>query len=148
MTRFCTSCGQPLVDGMRFCTNCGAPVPPPAYNEPQPQTQPQPEPTPEPRQTYTPQPEPQPTRPMMPKPKSHLALAILTTIFCCLPLGIVSIVQAAKVDNLWNNGQYDAAINASDKAKKWAVISAVLAIAIYIIYFVLAAKGIIDLEDL
>lgn len=84
----------------------------------------------------------------MNKPKSHLALAILSTIFCCLPLGIVAIVHAAKVDNLWNNGQYDAAVDTSNKAKKWVIISAVLAIVVYIIYFVLIAKGIIDLEDL
>ena len=34
------------------------------------------------------------------QPSSHLALAILVTIFCCLPFGIVSIVKASQVSGL------------------------------------------------
>ena len=40
-----------------------------------------------------------------PKPNNHLAWAILSTIFCCLPLGIVSIVYSSKVDGLYNAGE-------------------------------------------
>lgn len=61
---------------------------------------------------------------MGPKPDSNLVWGILTTLFCCLPFGIVSIVQAAKVDGLYNSGQYQAAVEASASAKKWALIAA------------------------
>lgn len=36
--------------------------------------------------------------------KSHLAEAIITTLCCCLPFGIVSIVYAAKVSSLLQSG--------------------------------------------
>lgn len=61
-----------------------------------------------------------------PKPSSNLVWGILTTIFCCLPFGIVSIVYAAKVDGLYNGGQYAAAVEASGKARTWAIIAAVV----------------------
>ena len=63
-----------------------------------------------------------------PKPDNYLVWAILTTILCCLPAGIVSIVYAAKVDGLYNGGQYSQALEASNNAKKWAIISAVVGI--------------------
>ena len=65
-----------------------------------------------------------------------MALAILTTIFCCLPFGIVSIVFAAKVDNYWNAGDYIHAEESSRKAKKWAlaaIITGIIAGAAYLI---------------
>ena len=54
---------------------------------------------------------------------NHLVWAILVTIFCCLPFGIVSIVYAAKVNGLAASGQTGAARDASDNAKMWAWIS-------------------------
>lgn len=62
---------------------------------------------------------------MPPKPSSNLVWGILTTLLCCLPFGIVSIVQAAKVDSLYMAGRYAEAQNASDSARKWAIIAAV-----------------------
>ena len=148
--RFCTQCGAQLDGNTRFCTNCGAPAPAP---EPQPQQQYQSQQTyAQPQQTYTqPQPEPQPARqqPMMvPKPNSYLVWAILSTIFCCLPFGIVAIVQAAKVDGLWRNFQYEEAQEASDKAKKWVIIAAIVGIVSGIVYTVLVTKGVIAAGDL
>lgn len=62
-----------------------------------------------------------PTPPMPPasKPNNYLALAILSTIFCCLPFGIVSIVFASKVDSQWNTGDYNGAMESARKAKTW-----------------------------
>ena len=60
------------------------------------------------------------------KPDNNLVWAILSTILCCLPLGIVSIVYAAKVDGLYASGDYAGAKDASDKAKKFAIIGAVV----------------------
>ena len=61
----------------------------------------------------------------MQRPSSYLWLGILTTLFCCLPAGIVSIVFAAKVDGAWASGDYASAKDYSDKAKNWGIISAV-----------------------
>ena len=52
-----------------------------------------------------------------PKPDNYLVWAILTTILCCLPFGIVSIVYATKVDNLYYAGQYDEAMAKAKSAK-------------------------------
>ena len=60
------------------------------------------------------------------KPNNHLAWAILSTIFCCLPLGIVSIVYASKVDGLYNAGDYVGAYNAANKAQNYALWGTVI----------------------
>ncbi len=70
------------------------------------------------------------------KPDNNLVWAILSTILCCLPLGIVSIVYAAKVDGLYASGDYAGAKDASDKAKKFAIIGAVLGFVGCILYFI------------
>ena len=54
---------------------------------------------------------------------NHLVWAILATIFCCLPFGIVSIVYAAQVNGLVAEGKFDSARQASENAKMWAWIS-------------------------
>lgn len=58
------------------------------------------------------------------RPDNHMVWAILSTIFCCLPLGIVSIINAAKVDGLWRSGEYEAAEEAASNAKKYATWAA------------------------
>ena len=70
------------------------------------------------------------------KPDSYLVWAILSTVCCCLPFGIVSIVYAAKVDGLYRAGQYDEAQRASDDAKKWAIISVVVGSVVSVLYFI------------
>ena len=52
-----------------------------------------------------------------------MAPAILTTLFCCLPLGIVAIVFAAQVGGKLKAGDYDGARDASRKAKIWCWVS-------------------------
>lgn len=73
---------------------------------------------------------------MLPKPDNNLVMAIITTICCCLPLGIVAIVKAAKVNGLYLAGQYDLAVQAAAEAKKWSIIGIVAGAVINIIYFV------------
>lgn len=58
------------------------------------------------------------------KPDNYMVWAILSTILCCVPFGIVSIVYAGKVNGLWDQGQYVQAKDAADKAKMWAMIAA------------------------
>ena len=71
-----------------------------------------------------------------PKPDSNLVWAILTTLFCCLPLGIVAIVKASKVDSLYYSGDYEGAQQASNDAKKWATWSAVASIVFIVLYVI------------
>ena len=66
-------------------------------------------------------------------PDTNLVWGILCTIFCCLPLGIVSIVYACKVENLFYAGNVAEAIDASQKARKWAIYGAVSTAVIYVI---------------
>ena len=68
------------------------------------------------------------------KPDNHMALAIFTTICCCLPLGIVAIIKANSVDSLYIGKQYTAAIMAANEAKKWSYWGIFSSLIIWIIY--------------
>ncbi len=57
---------------------------------------------------------------------NHLVWSILATLFCCLPLGIVSIVYAAQVDGKRAAGDIAGARRAADSARLWAILSAVI----------------------
>jgi hypothetical protein len=63
--------------------------------------------------------------PLVNKPKSHMLYAILATLFCCLPFGIVAIVYAAQVDTKWNVGDWRGAERSSRSAKNWALASVI-----------------------
>lgn len=60
------------------------------------------------------------------KPNNYLILSIITTVCCCLPLGIVAIIKSTQVDSHYNTGQYQAAQQAADDAKKWSIIGMVI----------------------
>lgn len=79
---------------------------------------------------------PQPGWPA-PEPDNYLVWAILCTVLCCLPFGIVSIVYSTKVSGLWMQGRYGEAHSAADSAKKWAIIGAAVGAAAYVIGIVL-----------
>jgi hypothetical protein len=76
---------------------------------------------------------------------NNLVWAILATLFCCLPLGIVSIVYASQVDGKRAAGDIAGAREASHKAKTWAIWSAVSGPILIVLWFVmfggLAALG-------
>lgn len=79
------------------------------------------------------------------KPDNFLIWAILSTVLCCLPFGIVSCVYSSKVDGLYNNGQYEEAELAAANAKKWAKISAIVGavvVVLYIIFMVVIGVGV------
>lgn len=73
----------------------------------------------------------------VPKPDSHLGLAIFSTLCCCLPFGIVAIIKASKVGDLYVMKQYDAANFASQEAKKWSMIAIGVGLAVQILYLIL-----------
>ena len=78
-------------------------------------------------------------------PDTNLVWAILCTVLCCLPLGVVAIVKASSVEKLWREGRYHEAQKASDDAKKfsiWGAIVSAIGIVLYIFFvFVLAMAG-------
>ncbi len=100
---YCPNCGVQNDDSSAYCTNCGnalqriqtptVDVPPPTQYQPQ---------------TFVP---------------NYLAPAILTTLFCCLPFGIVSIVYAAQVNGKLAAGDRAGALQSSQNAKTWAWLS-------------------------
>ncbi len=61
-------------------------------------------------------------------PKTWLVESILVTIFCCLPFGIVGIVNASKVSALYAQGKYAEAEIRSANAKKWVKIAFIIGI--------------------
>jgi len=75
-------------------------------------------------------------------PPNYLVWAILTTIFCCLPLGIVSIVFSTQVNSKWALGDVGGAQDASVKAKRFAIWSAIAWAVIAVLSGILFAVGI------
>ncbi|MFI7144624.1 CD225/dispanin family protein [Nonomuraea sp. NPDC050022] len=81
-------------------------------------------------------------------PDNHLVAAILTTLFCCLPFGIVSIVKSSQVNSKWQAGDYQGAMQSSEEAKTWwkralifgAIINILIVIG-YILLFVIVAAN-------
>ena len=57
------------------------------------------------------------------KPDNFLAWAIISTILCCLPFGIVAIVYASQVDSYWFAGNHEAARRSSRNARTWTWVS-------------------------
>ena len=76
-----------------------------------------------------------------PPPPNYLVWAILATVFCCLPLGIASIVFAAQVNSKHSAGDVAGARASSEKAKQFAIYSAIVGAVVYGIYFLAVAAG-------
>ncbi|AXT53763.1 CD225/dispanin family protein [Aquimarina sp. BL5] len=78
-----------------------------------------------------------------PRPKNYLVESILVTIFCCLPLGIVGIINASKVNSAYDQGNFEEANKASADAKKWTKIGFIIGIVATVLYliFVFAMGG-------
>lgn len=70
-------------------------------------------------------------------PSNYLAWSIVVTLLCCWPLGIPAIVNAARVNGLWFAGNHAAAIEASNKAKKWVIATAITGAVVILLYFIL-----------
>jgi hypothetical protein len=121
---FCSQCGENNADNALVCVRCGktlqASAPPPLQTP----------------GTLIP-PGATPTVP------NYLVFAILTTIFCCLPAGIVGIVYAAQVNGKLQAGDYAGAQTASNNAKMWCLISLGLGLAVTIGYVVLMMLGVL-----
>jgi hypothetical protein len=75
------------------------------------------------------------------KPPSYLVWAILTTLLCCLPFGIASIVFAAQVDSKYNAGDLAGSQRASDAAKRWAIVAAVVSVGLVVLGIMFGLLG-------
>ena len=79
---------------------------------------------------------------------NYLVPAILSTIFCCLPLGVVSIIFATQVNSKVQTGDIAGAMEASRKAKMFTFIAVglgvltwVCVVVMWIFVFGMAAVG-------
>lgn len=87
----------------------------------------------QPSQPYQ-QPYQQPSQPYQqpvagePCPPTNLAWAIITTVLCCLPAGVVAIIYALKVTNKYNEGDIEGAKRASEIGAWWCIASIILGI--------------------
>lgn len=79
------------------------------------------------------------TNPGMP-PDNNLVWAILATIFCFLPLGVVAIIKSTEVNSKWAMGDYAGAQMSLDESKKWTKWSVIVSVIIYggfaLVYFI------------
>ncbi|MGA9995303.1 MAG: CD225/dispanin family protein [Pyrinomonadaceae bacterium] len=69
-------------------------------------------------------------------PSNYLVPAILVTLFCCLPGGVVAIIYATQVNSKTAAGDIAGAEAASKSAKMWVMISAGVGVALILIYIV------------
>jgi hypothetical protein len=70
-------------------------------------------------------------------PPNYLIPAILVTLFCCLPGGIVSIIFATQVNSKYAAGDVQGAAEASRKAKMFTMISAGIGLVGIVLWFLL-----------
>lgn len=74
-------------------------------------------------------------------PKNYLVESILVTLFCCLPFGIMGIINATKVESKFVAGDIAGAHQSAAEAKKWmkyGVISGAVIMLIYFVFIIIA----------
>lgn len=72
---------------------------------------------------------------------TYLAASILTTIFCCLPFGIVAIISSCKVDKLIALGDTEGAKATSKITKKWIMSGILLSVILFVVYILIAVTA-------
>lgn len=73
-------------------------------------------------------------------PDNGLVWAIVA-IFCCWPFAIPAIINATKVNDLWNRGDQAGAMEAQAQAKKWTKIAFILGgiwVVLWVLYVIFA----------
>lgn len=73
----------------------------------------------------------------MVKPPNYLVSAILVTLLCCLPFGVVAIIKASQVDSLWYTGRYEEAHKASKDALFWYRLSFWSVAGVFLLYIII-----------
>ena len=73
----------------------------------------------------TTQPQPVETEPC---PPTNLVWAVISTVLCCIPTGIVAIYYALKVSNKYREGDIEGAKRASEVGAWWCIATIILGI--------------------
>jgi hypothetical protein len=73
-----------------------------------------------------------------PMPPTYLWQSIVVTIFCCLPLGILAIIFASRVQSRWIKKDYEGALYSSKIARNIAFWTFVIGIFIHVTSLVYA----------
>lgn len=80
--------------------------------------------------------QPLPTNPVPPPRPPHvpsyMTQSVLMTLCCCLPIGIVCIIKANKVNRLLRMNDYEGAEEASDSNRTWLWVGFVLGLLLQI----------------
>jgi hypothetical protein len=76
---------------------------------------------------------------------NKMVKAILTTLFCCLPFGVVSIVKSAEVNGKVASGDIDGAKISAAEANKWANVAMIVGLVVGVLYFLGTMVGIVAL---
>lgn len=69
-----------------------------------------------------------------PMPDTFLVWAVLATLLCCLPAGVVAIIYAASVSSRYYAGDLEGARRASRRAEIWIIVSIVAGIVWGVLY--------------
>ena len=76
-------------------------------------------------------------------PKNYLVETILTTILCCWPIGIPSIIYASRVEKKFYHGDIRGAELDSASAKKWMIINIIACVVLWVFYGILFGIGVL-----
>lgn len=114
---FCTKCGTEIPENTAFCPTCATPANVQSQDQP----------------AWAQQNVDSLRQPV--KVTNWLVPAIISTLCCCLPLGVVSIVFAAQANSKAEQGNYEEAQKAADKAKLFFILAIALGLVGDILYF-------------
>jgi vacuolar-type H+-ATPase subunit I/STV1 len=89
-------------------------------------------------QSWNPPPPPQTAPGNIP---NYLVPAILVTLFCCLPAGVVSIIYSTQVNSKVAAGDVQGAMDASKTARMWMFVAIGLGVVSMILGFVFGIFG-------
>ena len=115
---YCSRCGSEVSDDQRFCSNCGAEIHTDVDYSPEMDMD-----------------ESTTISSQIPDINTHLAKAIIATLICCAPVGVVAIYYAASVNGKLLKGNIEEARIASEKADKWGNWSIGVGIILGLFYF-------------
>lgn len=79
-----------------------------------------------------------PNEPTPPMPPTFMVWAILSTICCCLPAGVVAIIYSAQVSSKYFSRDYEGARRVSERTEIWIIVSIVLGIIANALYMPLS----------
>ena len=101
----------------------------PSYQQPQQQYQPQQTQYDQQQQYYDPG-----------MPNTWFVPALLITLFCCSPCGLVALAFSLKVEPRYYAGYYTEANDAANKAKTWSIVGIILGVLFWVGYIALISS--------